>query len=134
MTTFKSADEANDYIGGIFTAGLAHPKLSAVLARSGLIMRMNLSEPDTVITADLIAGELTFGEPAPEPNMTLTLTSETANRFWQGKVSLPLALARGQIKLSGEMPRLVALLPSAKTMNAAYIERLKADGREDLLA
>ena len=66
--------------------------------------------------------------------MTLTLSADTANRFWQGKVGVPLAVARGQIKLSGAMPKLMGLLPHAKTRNSRYIETLTADGRTDLLA
>jgi hypothetical protein len=42
-------------------------------------------------------------------------------------------VARGQIKLSGALPKLIALLPSANALNSRYIETLTEDGRTDLL-
>ena len=62
--------------------------------------------------------------------MTLTLSADTANRFWQGKVGVPLAVARGQrLNSPGAMPKLLGLLPHAKTRNSRfYIETLTADG------
>lgn len=133
-TTFSDHAEAVTYISSVFEGGFADPEIKTKLATSGLVLRMELTDPDAVITVDTETSEITVGDPAPEPNMTLTLSSDTANRFWQGKVSIPLAVARGQIKVAGALPKLLALLPSAKTMNTQYIERLKADGREDLLA
>lgn len=133
MTTFATAAEAQKYLSGIFQAGFESPEINQQLARSGLVLRMNLTDPDTAITVDLAGQRIYLDDDAPEANMTLALSADTANRFWQGKVSIPLAIARGQIKLAGAMPKLLGLLPSAKALNAKYIEALTADGRTDLL-
>lgn len=133
MTTFATTAEAEKYLSVVFQAGFDTPEINQQLAKSGLVLRMNLTDPDTVITVDLAGQRIYLGDTSPEPNMTLTLSADTANRFWQGKVSIPLAIARGQIKLAGAMPKLLGLLPSAKALNAKYIEALTADGRTDLL-
>lgn len=133
MPTFTDAAEAEKYLSAVFEAGFADPAISPALQKSGVILRMNLSDPETVLTADLVAQQVHVGDDGPEPNMTLELSSEVANRFWQGKVSVPLAVARGTIKVSGALPKLIALLPTAKPIQASYVERLKADGRTDLL-
>lgn len=133
MSTFTTAAEAQLYLGGVFQAGFATPEINQQLAKSDLVLRMDLTDPDTVITVDLAGQRIYLDHTAPEPNMTLTLSADTANRFWQGKVSIPLAIARGQIKLAGAMPKLLGLLPSAKALNDKYIETLTADGRNDLL-
>lgn len=133
MTTFTTTAEAEKYLSGIFQAGFDTPEINQQLAKSDLVLRMNLTDPDTVITVDLAAQRIYVDHTAPEPNMTLTLSADTANRFWQGKVSIPLAIARGHIKLAGAMPKLLGLLPSAKALNGKYIEALTADGRTDLL-
>ncbi|RZI83008.1 MAG: sterol carrier protein [Microbacterium sp.] len=134
MTAFASTDEATRYISSVFEAGFADPEIAEQLAKSGLVLRMELSDPDAVITVDTAAGRIDVGDSALEVNMTLSLSSETANRFWQGKVSIPMAVARGHIKVSGALPKLLALLPSAKKLNAQYVDRLRADGRDDLIA
>lgn len=134
MTTFANAEEAEKYIGGIFEQGIADPAIGSKLSASGLVLRTAMTNPDSVVTADLVNGTVHYGlDEGPQPNMTLTLDGATANRFWQGKVSIPLAIARGQIQVSGAVPKLVALLPHAKTLYAAYAARLAADGRNDLL-
>lgn len=132
--TFADADEAVLYISSVFQAGFDDPQIRAKLEASDLVLRMELSDPDAVLTVDMRTGAIVVGETGLQPNMTLTLSSDTANRFWQGKVGVPLALARGQISIDGALPKLLALLPSAKTLNARYIARLEADGRSDLLA
>jgi len=134
MTAFASTDEATRYISGVFEAGFADPDICEQLVRSGLVLRMELSDPDAVITVDTAARRIEVGATDLVENMTLTLSSETANKFWQGKVSIPLAVARGQIKVAGQLPKLLGLLPSAKKLNAQYVDRLRADGREDLIA
>ena len=132
--TFTDADEAVLYLSSVFQAGFDDPQIRAKLEASDLVLRMELSEPDVVLTVDMRTGGIAAGETDLHPNMTLTLSADTANRFWQGKVGVPLALARGQIKIDGALPKLLALLPSAKTLNARYIARLESDGRSDLLA
>jgi putative sterol carrier protein len=132
--TFTDADEAALYISSVFQAGFDDPQIRTKLEASDLVLRMELSEPDVVLTVDMRTGSIATGQTDLQPNMTLTLAADTANRFWQGKVGVQLALARGQIKLEGALPKLLALLPSAKTLNARYVARLEADGRIDLLA
>ena len=133
MTAFADSAEATRYISGVFEAGFADPEIAEQLAKSGLVLRMELSEPDAVITVDTASQQIDVGATSLSENMTLTLSSETANKFWQGKVSIPLAVARGQIKVSGALPKLLALLPSAKKLNAQYVDRLRTDGRDDLV-
>src|SRR5690348_8424640 len=126
--TFTDADEAAKYISAVFEAGFSDPQIRAKLEASDLVLRMELSSPDVVLTVDMHTGDIVVGETDLQPNMTLTLSSDTANKFWQGRVGVPLAVARGQIKLDGALPKLLALLPSAKTLNARYIARLESDG------
>jgi hypothetical protein len=132
--TFADRAEAETYISAVFEAGFADPAIAEKLGGSGLVLRMELTDPDAVVSVDTATRRIDLGETDLEPNMTLTLSSDTANRFWQGKVSIPLAVARGQIVISGSLPKLMALLPSAKTLYGHYTERLRADGREELLA
>jgi len=130
---FASTAEAEKYIGGVFEAGFAVPEIRDKLVKSQLVLRMELTEPDAVITADTINQTLHYGECDIEPTITLRLSSTDANRFWQGKLSLPLALARKQLTISGPVPKLLALLPSASALNSEYTDTLARDGRTDLL-
>jgi hypothetical protein len=69
----------------------------------------------------------------PEPNVELFMTADTGNRFWLGKVILPVALAKGQVRAKGPVAKLLTVLPMAKGMFGPYREQLEAAGRADLL-
>ena len=61
-------------------------------------------------------------------------TSDLGSAYWQGKVNLPLAMARGKIKVEGNIASLLKLAPLGKKLFPAYVDRLTAAGRADLLA
>jgi len=131
--TFTSTADAAKYLSSVFQVGFDDPDISPKLQKSGVVMRMELTEPEFSMTVDLVNHTIHTGEDGPEPNMVLAMTAETANRFWQGKVSVPLAVGRGTIKITGALPKLIALLPTAKPIQQRYIETLRAQGRDDLL-
>ena len=62
------------------------------------------------------------------------MTADTGNRFWLGKVVLPVALAKGDVRAKGPIAKVLKLLPLAKGMFGAYKAQLEAEGRSDLLA
>lgn len=134
MTTFASPDEAYRYFGGIFEAAFADDELSPKLAATGLVVRFALTEPDCVLVIDMGGQQVHHGE-APElaPSATMSMKSETANAYWQGKVNLPFAMARGKITVDGNVASLLKLAPLSKKLFPVYIDALRGDGREDLL-
>src|SRR4051812_36596158 len=46
--------------------------------------------------------EWSFGAVEWKPKLTLSMTSEVANRYLLGRESLAIALARGEVRVSGE--------------------------------
>jgi putative sterol carrier protein len=77
-----------------------------------------------------VRGRLADGAPA---TATMSMTADTGNAYWQGKVNLPLAMAKKKIKVEGNVASLLKLAPLAKKLYPSYIERLKSDGRDDLI-
>lgn len=63
----------------------------------------------------------------------MTMSTETANAYWQGKVNLTFAMARGTVKVDGTITTLLQLAPLSKRLFPIYVERLRADGRDDLV-
>lgn len=134
MPGFNDEDELRRYVGGIFEQALADPELGGKLGATGLVLRVNMTGPDGRITIDLPNGAVFQGEEGPEPDATMTMDSVMANEYWQGKVNLPMAMARKKITVDGSMGRLLSLAPLSKQLYPAYRAKLEADGREDLLA
>ena len=136
---FQDLAEVEHFIGGVFTGAFADPELAPRLQATGLVLRLELSEPATVLVADL--GALTVGRPDEDgpgsagatADVTLRMSADTANAYWQGKVGLPLAMARGRIAVDGNVAALLRLAPLGKKMYPVYTATLTAAGRTDLL-
>jgi hypothetical protein len=67
--------------------------------------------------------------PAPwEPVVTMQMASNTANRFFQGKESIVLAIAFGRVKLRGPLSTILKLAPVTDPIHPVYRNWLKENG------
>ncbi|MHA7664788.1 SCP2 sterol-binding domain-containing protein [Mycolicibacterium sp. HS_4_1] len=132
---FANSAEVAKYIGGIFEAAFDDPEIGSKLQATGLVVAFDFTDPEAVVLIDManqtVQEGLTGG---PQPVATMSMTADTGNAYWQGKVNLPLAMAKKKIKVDGNVASLLKLAPLGKKLYGPYIERLKADGRDDLLA
>lgn len=134
MAAFSDEAEVYEFLGGVFRRGLEDAALVEKLRPSGVVLRITYTDPDAVITVDMPNSEIHEGVGlGPEPNVELFMTADTGNRFWLGKVVLPVALAKGQVRAKGPVAKLLKVLPLAKQMFGPYKEHLTAAGRVDLL-
>jgi len=133
--SFSSPDEVRKYLGGIWEKAFADSEIGPKLKATGVVLTFDYSDPDTVITFDAESGEVVLGDiEGRKPTATMTMTSDIANRYWQGKVNLPIAMAKGQIKVGGNIAGLLKLAPLGKKLYPMYTGMLQADGRNDLVA
>ena len=133
MPGLADEGELRRYVGSIFQAAMADPETGPKLAETGLVLRLECTDPDSTLTVDLPGKVVYSGDDGPVPGATMTMSSETANAYWQGKVNLPVAMARGTVKVEGEISKLLVLAPLSKKLFPTYIENLKNDGRDDLI-
>ncbi|MBC3189685.1 sterol carrier protein [Pseudonocardia sp. C8] len=134
MAVFADEAEVYEYLGGVFRIGMEDPELVSALQPSGVVLRITYTDPAAVLTVDLPNAELHTGAGnGPDPNIELFMSADTGNRFWLGKVVLPVALAKGDVRAKGPVSKLLKLLPLAKQLFGPYRERLAAEGRDDLL-
>jgi hypothetical protein len=57
-----------------------------------------------------------------EPKVKMAMSSETANRYFQGKENVAMALARRRIKSGGDVKAALSLIPITKPIYARYRE------------
>lgn len=137
MPYFRDADELYRYLGGLLAELNADPDLGPRFRQANTIVQYRTTNPDAVITSKLIDGEpgqIDCGETTLEPQVTLTMEGDLAHRFWLGLVSPTVALARGEMHARGPVAKILKLVPLARPGFARYVERLAAEGRDDLLA
>jgi len=75
-----------------------------------------------------------WGPPPWNPVITMKMSSETANRFFQGKENVALALALGRVKVSGPLFTVLKLAPVTNPIHPVYRRWLESSGRTHLLA
>jgi putative sterol carrier protein len=130
---FKDADEVRHYIGSVFQAGFDDPEIGPKMQATGLVVKFAFTDPEADLVVDM--GNQTIGDGAGmgEPNATMRMTADLGSAYWQGKVNLPLSMARGKIKVDGNVASLLKLAPLGKKLFPKYVETLRAEGREDLV-
>ena len=133
MASFTGPGDLRRYVGGIFEQALADDELGPRLASTGVTLKVVTTEPDAVLVMDLPRRVVGLGSADDPADATMRMTSETANKFWLGRVNLPVAMARRQVTVEGRIGALLKLVPSTKTLFPAYRALLEADGRTDLL-
>ena len=62
-----------------------------------------------------------------EPKVKMSMSSDTANRYFQGKENVAMALARRRIKSGGDVKAALSLIPITKPIYARYSEFLDAE-------
>ena len=136
MPYFKDAQEVYDTIGRLFVELAKDEELAPKFRKANTIVQYDHREPDSKITVRLQEGEpsdVDFGETEMEPEVVMSMEADTAHRFWLGRVNVPVALARGQIKASGPVAKILKLVPLTKPVYPRYKAQLEAQGREDLV-
>jgi putative sterol carrier protein len=133
MPAFAKPEEVYRYIGGIFESAFADPELAGKLAATGLVLKMVCTNPDAALVIDTPNGKVISEAFANPSDAIMTMDSEVANGYWQGKVNLTFAMARGKVKVEGPIAKLLKLTPLSKRLFPVYVAQLRADGREDLI-
>jgi hypothetical protein len=124
---FKSSKEFREVMDKIFAMMSEDPEMGPRLRDADVPQRFEFEDLDLVM--NIRAGER--GEDANlhwewtdevdwSPRVRMTMSSETANRYFQGKENVPLAIARRRIKTGGDIRASLALIPITKPIFARY--------------
>jgi SCP-2 sterol transfer family len=62
-----------------------------------------------------------------EPDVKMEMNSDVANKYFQGKENVAMAIARRRIKTSGNVKKALALIPITKPVYAMYRQYLEEE-------
>lgn len=131
---FNNSAEVAKYIGGIFEAAFKDAEIGPKLVDTGLVIAFDFTDPQAFVVVDMANQSVREGLEGGDPPMaTMAMTAETGNAYWQGKVNLPLAMAKKKIRVEGNVASLLKIAPLGKKLFPSYVQRLKDDGRDDLV-
>jgi len=135
MAYFETADQVYATLGRLFVELASDEELAPRFRKANTIVRYEYSDPESAITVRLQEGkpgDVDFGESEMEPEVTMTMAADTAHKFWLGQVNVTVALARGEIKATGPVAKILKLVPLAKPVFPRYKAQLEEQGRSDL--
>jgi len=136
MGYFEDAQDVYATLGKLFQELAEDEELGPKFRKANAVVQYQHRDPEATITVVLKEGEpieVEFGETELDPDVEMSMEADTAHRFWLGRVNVTTALARGQIKASGPVAKILKLVPLTKPVYPRYKAMLEADGREDLV-
>jgi putative sterol carrier protein len=135
MSTFKDADEVYAFIGKAMEACVVDPQFVEATKDGTLVVLIKQTDPEAYVLVDFPGQKVLTGDAAAAADSTvqLRMSSDNANRFWQGKLNLTLAMAQRKVKLEGKRTTALGLLPLTGPIFDTYKAILTEAGRTDLL-
>jgi hypothetical protein len=131
--TFKSATEFREVMDRTFTLMSDDPEMGPKLREADTPQRFEFTDLDLVVNIRAGgAGEPNLAwewsdEVTWEPKVKMSMSSETANRYFQGKENVAIAIARRRIKAGGDVKAALALIPITKPLYGRYREMIASD-------
>jgi hypothetical protein len=132
---FHSAEEFRQVIDRTFGLMSTDPEMGPKLRNAETPQRfefpdldlvVNITYRDEVVDGQHLSWEWT-DDVAWEPAVGMIMDSDVANRYFQGKENVAIALARRRIKSKGDVKKSLALIPITKPVFARYREMIEAD-------
>ena len=135
MANFESAKEFREVMDRTFSLMSDDPDMGPKLRDADTPQRFEFTDFDLVV--NIRAGGGGPDEPNLhwewtddidwKPKVKMEMNSETANRYFQGKENVAIAIARRRIKAGGDVKAALAIIPITKPLYAQYREMIAAD-------
>jgi len=130
---FESEDEFVEVIDQVFGMMSDDPEMGPALRDADVPQRFEFDDLDLVV--NIRAGEGDEGnlywewsDDVPwDPKVKMKMSSETANKYFQGKENVAVAIARRRIKTGGDVKAALSLIPITKPVYARYRELVEAE-------
>jgi hypothetical protein len=136
---FESAKELREAMDAVFSMMDADPEMGPKLADADTPQRFEFSDFDVVVNIRAARegeeGNLHWewsDDVDWDSKVQMTMSSEVANRYFQGKENVPMAVARRRIKTGGDLKAALALIPITKPIYQQYRDYLARE-KEHLL-
>ena len=134
MAAFESPDQFREVMEKTFAIMSEDPDMGPKLKAADTPQRFEFSDLDLVVniraTREGEEGNLLWkwtDEVDWEPRVRMTMSSETANRYFQGKENVAMAIARRRIRTGGDVKAALAILPITKPVFARYRELVESE-------
>jgi hypothetical protein len=142
MGVFKDSQQLYDTVGELLYRAALDPDIGSSVARTECIIQFRYTDPDAQITLNAkdrptqpdVYFDVFFGSGDLRPDVVMTSPADLAHEFWQGRINLFSALARGQIVATGAVTPILRLVPVVEPMYQWYVTLLREHDLTDLIS
>ena len=134
MAEFRSTSEFREVMDRTFTLMSTDPEMGPKLRDADVPQRFEFPDVDMVMNVRAARegeeGNLHWewsDDVDWKPKVKMEMSSETANKYFQGKENVPMAIARRRIKTGGDVKAALSLIPITKPVYASYREMLERE-------
>jgi len=133
VTAFTSSKEFREVMDRVFDLMSTDPEVGRKLREAETPQRFEFPDVDMVLNV-AHAPRVKDGQHLRwewsddidwKPEVEMTMDSDVANRYFQGKENVAMAIARRRIKTSGNVKKALALMPITKPVFEQYREMLE---------
>ena len=131
---FDSPREFREVMDRVFTLMSEDPDMGPKLRDADVPQRFEFEDVDMVVN-------IRAAEPGEEgclywewtddvdwkPKVKMTMNSDVANKYFQGKENVAVAIARRRIKTGGDVKAALSLIPITKPVYARYRDLVEAE-------
>jgi SCP-2 sterol transfer family len=130
--SFKSPDEFREVMDRVFTIMSTDPEMGPKLRDARTPQRFEFPDLDMVVNITAGEGEENLvwkwsDDVDWDPDVEMTMDSEVANRYFQGKENIAMAIARRRIKTSGNVKKALSLIPITKPVYKRYRDMVQEE-------
>jgi hypothetical protein len=131
---FQSPDELKEVMDKTFGLMNEDPEMGPKLKDANVPQRFEFDDMDLVVNIRAARegedGNLRWEWSDSvdwDAKVRMTMSSETANKYFQGKENVAMAIARRRIKAGGDVKAALALIPITKPVYDRYREMVSAE-------
>jgi hypothetical protein len=124
---FRSPQEFREVMDKVFEMMSSDPDMGPKLRDADVPQRFEFDDVDMVVNIRAASADedgnlywVWTDDVDWEPKVKMTMSSETANKYFQGKENVPIALARRRIKAGGDVKAALSLIPITKPVYKRY--------------
>ena len=131
---FRSESEFRTVMDRVFSMMSEDPEMGPKLRDADVPQRFEFTDVDLVVNIRAARegedGNLYWewsDDVDWKPKVEMAMSSETANKYFQGKENVAMALARRRIKSGGDVKAALSLIPIIKPIYARYRDYLERE-------
>ncbi len=131
---FASPEEFREVVDRTFAMMDSDPQMGPSLRDAEVPQRFDFADLDLVVNIrgarEGEAGTLHWewtDDIDWEPRVRMSMSSTIANRYFQGRENIPIAIARRRIRAAGDVRAALSIIPITKPIYARYRDMIAAD-------